>query len=69
MDSTTYTTRQGDMWDLIAYRVYGSEEYTGFLMQANFPLLDTFIFDAGVTVSTPALPVKAVETTAPDWRT
>lgn len=65
----TYTTKQGDMWDMIAYKVYGSEEYTSFLMQANFPLLDIFIFDAETIVNTPALPEKPVVTTAPTWRT
>ncbi len=43
----TYTTKQGDAWDAIAFRVYGDVKYTGFLMQANFPHLDTFVFDAG----------------------
>ena len=37
----TYTTKQGDAWDAIAFRVYGDVKYTGFLMQANFPHLDT----------------------------
>ena len=27
----TYTTRQGDAWDAIAHRVYGSVKYTGWL--------------------------------------
>ena len=65
----TYTTKQGDMWDLIAYKVYGSEEYVTFLMQANLPLLDIFIFDAGTVVNTPELPEQPVVTTAPAWRT
>ena len=50
----TYTTKQGDAWDAIAFRVYGDVKYTGFLMQANFPHLDTFVFDAGVVLQTPA---------------
>ena len=25
---STYTTKQGDVWDKIAYEVYGEEEYT-----------------------------------------
>lgn len=49
----TYTTKQGDAWDAIAFRVYGDVKYTGFLMQANFPHLDTFVFDAGVVLQTP----------------
>ena len=52
----TYTTKQGDAWDAIAFRVYGDVKYTGFLMQANFPHLDTFVFDAGVVLQTPDLP-------------
>ena len=38
----TYTTQQGDAWDAIAHKVYGSETYTGWLMQNNLPLLDIF---------------------------
>ena len=54
--ANTYTTQQGDAWDAIAFQVYGSEKYAGFLMQANFKHLDTFVFDAGVILQTPALP-------------
>ena len=46
----TYTTKQGDAWDAIAFQVYGDVIYTGFLMQANFPHLDTFVFDAGMVM-------------------
>ena len=52
---STYTTKQGDVWDKIAYEVYGDEEYTGWLMESNFPLLDTFVFDAGVVLQTLSL--------------
>lgn len=66
--ANTYTTQQGDAWDGIAFRVYGAEKYTGFLMQANFKHLDTFVFDAGVVLQTPALPEDAEESAAPFWR-
>ena len=49
--NTTYTTRQGDTWDKIAYQVYGSEQYAGWLMQNNFSRLDIFVFDAGVLLN------------------
>lgn len=65
---STYTTKQGDVWDKIAYEVYGDEEYTGWLMENNFPLLDTFVFDAGVVLQTPALPEDMEESAAPFWR-
>ena len=44
MEDKTYTTIQGDAWDAIAYKVYGDESYTGWLMQHNLPLLDTLVF-------------------------
>lgn len=65
----TYTTKQGDAWDAIAYQVYGSGKYTGWLMQNNFPLLDTFVFDAGVVLQTPDPPEDDAANNAPIWRT
>ena len=64
----TYTTKQGDTWDLIAHRVYGDVKYTGWLMQNNFPHLDTFVFDAGVTLQTPELPEEERQAGTPIWR-
>lgn len=65
----TYTTKQGDAWDAIAFEVYGDVKYTGFLMQANFQHLDTFVFDDGVVLQTPELPEDNDLTNAPIWRT
>lgn len=64
----TYTTKQGDTWDAIAFRVYGDETMTGWLMQNNFPYLDTFVFDAGVILQTPDSPKKSSINNAPIWR-
>lgn len=64
----TYTTKQGDAWDAIAFRVYGDETLTGWLMQNNFPHLDTFVFDAGVILQTPDPPKKSSINNAPIWR-
>lgn len=66
---TTYTTRQGDAWDAIAYRVYGSEKYAGFLMEHNFRHLDTFTFGPGVVLQTPELPADDPLANLPVWRT
>lgn len=65
---STYTTKQWDVWDKIAYEVYGDEEYTGWLMENNFPLLDTFVFDAGVVLQTPAPPEQTAANDLPIWR-
>ena len=65
----TYTTQQGDAWDAIAHKVYGSEKYTGWLMQNNFPLLDIFVFGAGPVLQTPDPPEDDETANLPIWRT
>lgn len=62
-----YTTVQGDMWDAIAYRLYGNEKYMDVLMRANPKLLDIFIFSAGTVLEVPALSAEA-EPDLPPWR-
>lgn len=61
-----YKTKQGECWDEIAKKVYGSEKYIGYLMQNNLPLLDITVFSAGTEVKIPELP--ADETNIPLWR-
>lgn len=61
-----YKTKQGECWDEVAKTVYGSEKYTGYLMQNNLQLLDVTVFSAGTLVKTPGLP--ADETDIPIWR-
>lgn len=65
---TTYTTKQGDTWDLIAFRVYGDVKYTGWLMQKNYQHLDIFVFSPGVILQTPELPEDMTLANAPIWR-
>lgn len=51
--SKTYTTIQGDQWDLIAYKVYDSERYMHVLMENNELYKDVSVFPAGVVISCP----------------
>ncbi len=67
-DTATYTTEQGDTWDAIAYKVYGDARHTGWLMQANLPLLDIFTFRAGTLLQTPPVPEEGNTAEAPIWR-
>lgn len=53
---TTYTTKQGDLWDTIALELYGSEKHCGLLMEANAKHLDTLAFPAGVVLAVPDNP-------------
>lgn len=65
--SRVYTTMQGDMWDAIAYKVYGRESYMNYLLQVNEQYNDVAVFPAGVTILIPDVPdVKT--TSLPPWR-
>lgn len=61
-----HITRQGECWDEASKEVYGDEKYVGYLMQNNFPLLDTMVFSAGTQLNTPELPAEEADM-AP-WR-
>ena len=63
----TYITVQGDTWDMISYKVYGTSKYIGLLMQNNFNLLDIFIFSAGTEIIVPELSEEETDD-LPDWR-
>ena len=65
--ASTYTTIQGDMWDLIAYKVYGDEKYMNVLAEANGHLLDTLVFSAGEELVVPELP-EQTDDSMPFWR-
>lgn len=44
-----YTTKTGDMWDYIAWKVYGDERRMEILLRAeeNAALIDVYMFSAG----------------------
>lgn len=66
----TITTVQGDTWDAIAFRVYGSVLRTQDLMETreNIRLLDHQVFPAGVVVATPEVETPAAADDLPEWR-
>ena len=65
--SKTYTTIQGDTWDLIAYKLYGSEKYMKNLIEANWPLLEVLVFSSGTVINVPDIPEDSDED-VPFWR-
>ncbi|MCI7097537.1 MAG: tail protein X [Lachnospiraceae bacterium] len=65
---STYTTIQGDTWDLISYKLYGAERFMKYLIEANWPLLDVLVFSAGTIINVPDLPEDPDED-RPFWRT
>lgn len=65
--ASTYTTSQGDTWDLMAYDLYGDEKYMHYLLEANWPLLDILVFSSGTRIVVPDIPEDASED-VPFWR-
>lgn len=65
-----YTTKQGDMWDYIAWRVYKNEKMIEVLLNAkeNRTIMDTYIFSAGVKVWCPEFTEQASPTDIAPWR-
>ncbi len=66
---TSYTTKAGDMWDAIAYAVYGSCSHTAKLMKANSQYAKVYFFPAGVILTVPELTETDVDASfVPPWR-
>lgn len=61
-----YITQEGDQWDAIAKKVYGSELLADVLMKENPEHLDIFTFGYGTRLRVPELPERADE--LPPWR-
>ena len=63
----TYTTKSGDMWDLIAFEQLGSSKFVRELINANREQTMTYIFAAGVTLIIPGVETTTTAT-LPPWR-
>lgn len=67
----TYTTVQGDTWDIIAKTAYGDELKADTLLKAraNITLIDYLVFPTGVTIYIPEITDESVsDDDLPDWR-
>ena len=64
--ASTYTTTQGDTWDLVSYFAYGDEKYLGALYDANWEHGDMLVFPGGIELSIPDLPEEQ-DADAPFW--
>ena len=65
--SRTYKTVQGDMWDSIAYKLYGTETALNVLLEANQQYAGIIVFPAGVLLEIPEYIAPAIST-LPPWR-
>ncbi|GIO09673.1 membrane protein [Brevibacillus reuszeri] len=67
MPTKTYTTIQGDMWDTVAYRVYGNEYLMTDLIDANPRHRNIVVFPAGIQLSIPEIE-SPEPMTLPPWK-
>lgn len=65
----TYTTLQGDTWDVIAQRVYGDDHQCSVLMVANPDYKATMFFSAGVILNVPEIVPTTKTMPQPPWHT
>lgn len=63
----TYTTKQGDMWDKIAYEQLGDTAYTDLLIRENMDYREYFIFPAGVKLTLPEI-TTTTSSVLPPWK-
>jgi phage tail protein X len=61
----TYQTQQGDTWDLISFRAYGTEFHTDELFKANLKYSDIAVFSAGYIIEIPEIIAAAPVSVAP----
>ena len=65
--ANTYTTIQGDMWDSIAKKKYGTEHAMNILLEANQEHRDTVVFSAGIVLTLPEYEAPSPDA-MPPWR-
>ncbi|WP_302177274.1 tail protein X [Megamonas funiformis] len=63
----TYTTIQGDMWDGIAKKIYGTENGINVLLEANLKYRDIIIFSGGILLNIPEYTAPMINN-LPPWR-
>ena len=64
----TYTTKQGDTFDMIAKLIWGDEKLMHHIMKANPDHQEAVLFSAGITLKIPVLD-ETDTLSLPPWRT
>lgn len=65
--SGSYTTMQGDTWDMIAHKKLGSTDYTDQLISANLEHIGTLLFPVGITLRLPEIK-ETPSGSLPPWK-
>lgn len=64
---SNYTTIQGDTWDIVSLKNYGTEKYVSTLINANLDHVEKVFFSAGVVLNIPKVETPT-SSTLPPWR-
>lgn len=64
----TYTTKAGDMFDMIALKYYDEEKMAHHIIQANPDYADVVIFDGGIVLTIPIIEEPELTETKAPWR-
>jgi phage tail protein X len=54
-NSKTYPTVYGDTFDLISYKVFGTEAYRSNFVDANPSYSSAYVFESGVIIQIPVI--------------
>jgi phage tail protein X len=65
---TTYSTLQGDTFDIVSLRLLGDEAYAGQIANLNPAHAHIVIFNAGVMLNIPSKPETSQADNLPPWR-
>lgn len=63
-----YITSQGDMWDSIAFKEYGSSGFTDVLIGANPEYRMIYIFPDGIILTVPDVEERESADDLPPWK-
>ncbi|MGO4369617.1 tail protein X [Paenibacillus sp. MCAF20] len=63
----TYTTIQGDTWDVISFKLYGSSLMMPQLIASNQPYAKSVVFSSGVSLAVPDAPA-VTSADLPPWK-
>lgn len=63
-----YKAKTGDMWDGIAYKLYGDEKKSTDIMAVNPRLVDIIVFKGGEKINLPDNVASVDNSTLAPWR-
>lgn len=61
-----YNPKQGETWDEVSYKVYGTDEYMHILLRDNLSLSHLLTFTGNENIVVPDIPEEELEV-VPPW--